>query len=580
MSNDNITLPNGDTVIKPRDDRSLTIYIGDVYKYRLVDSSEAIITSGGKYVPRVNDIVYHFQLGFFRVSSIDNTTLVANLSEWSYEVSDPEVTEEDKFLSTGTGYQSESWRVYLDTRTLPYRLEVDEGFRIYGSKSTSIRIFRGVDTTESGEIISAYYNQNNEYVSDSIPLEVVADVTDSVFSPTAEISNISIRAPKLGYTTKDLTEGEYVTLVSYSQDGIPQRTARMIVHKTNVYKRVEDKQKRVTSIQLLSSYLSEIDVNTLLVPLNINVASLTLEARVNYSDGTYKIMAVGDETSDSKFKLFGLKYWSPTISGTPQRLSLVYRLSPSEEYSRAMGETEDGVIKENYIIQATKVDPSMSLKLFAFPSWVSHINEYELKYWLFDLKRLTFYRVPITAIELDRNSRSFEGSNLSDLQTLTVAVKLGDLDTLWGTHRHVQTFQVGLVRAGGLRATNWRVKHSNNQFDWYGDNKEALSSVGPGQNRIFDITCGYGSLEEWLDAIFYSQEPLYNPEAESKAPEPTHIVLVTNSREFDFPISMWNKELTINSDLLEGQLLGIRFIRRDVNGELQLGMSGLPMHNV
>lgn len=142
-----VTLPNGDTIIVNDDRRNLQFFIGDIYKYRLVDQSQNVITRGGKYAPIVNDMVTDFDLGMFRVSSVDPTTYVANLSKWDIKDSDPEVTEEDRFLNTGTGYQSESWRVFLDTRTLPYHLEIDEGFRTYGNKSVYIKLFKGIDTS-------------------------------------------------------------------------------------------------------------------------------------------------------------------------------------------------------------------------------------------------------------------------------------------------------------------------------------------------------------------------------------------------------------------------------------------------
>lgn len=581
MADSIITLPNGDTVIVNDDRRGLQFYIGDLYKYRLVDQSTDVIQAGGQYVPNVNDRVYHYELGEFRVSSVDPTTFVANLSEWNPKHKDPEVTEEDKYLSSGSGYQSESWRAYLDTRTLPYRLEIDEGFRVYGTQTAFIKIFRGIDTTETGEIISAYYNQNGEYVGDSIPLEVCATVTDSVFSPNATIINTAIRAPVVGYTTKDLQEGEYCTVVGYTQDGMVKRnSARLIIHKTNVYRRVEDTQKRVTGIQLLSSYLSDTEPNKLYVPLNINIASITMQGKVTYSDGSSRIVDVGDEDSNQKMMIYGLKYWSPTIIGTPQKLDLVYRLSPSEEYSRMMGESENGLVTERYEIVATQVDPSLSLKLFAFPSWQGGQSSYMLNYWLFDLMRDSYYKVPPAAIEYSQTSQVFSGINYSTVQTLSVGVNLAMLDDSWGTHRHVQTLQVALLREGSLRATNWRVKHSSNQADWYGDNKEALVRVGIGQNRIFDITCGHTAYDEWLDDIMYSQEPLYDPMSEAKTPLPTHFTLMTRTFNYDFPVAMWNAELSINSDLLEGESIHIRFVRKDSNGDLQLAMAAMPIHNV
>lgn len=575
-----ITLPSGDTILINEDRRSLQFYVGDLYKYRLVEQSQDVITRGGKYVPNVDDIVIDYDLGMFRVSYVDPTTYVANLNKWDLKDNTPEVSEEDRFLNSGTGYQSESWRIFLDTRTLPYHLEIDEGFRTYGNKSVYIKLFKGIDTSENGIIISAYYNQNGEYVSDRIPLEVVANVRDDVFSPHAVINNIAIKAPKIGYTTKDLNNGEYVTLVAYSQDGTPVRSARFLIHKTNIYRRVEDTQRRVTGIQLLTSYLSETESNRIYVPININVASIILIGRVSYEDGTYRDIPVGEEGTNSKFMIYGLKYWSPTVAGIPQKVHLVYQLSQSEEYSRMEGESESGLVKEAYQIVASELDPSMSLKLFAYPMWLNPTVGYALNYWLYDLARQEYHKVPANVVEFTETSRVFDGGDYSSAQTLTVGVRLGEVDSKWGTHRHVQTFQIALLRDGNLPATNWRVRHTTSQSRWFGEGKEALVSVGTGQLRVFDLTCGYTDLDVWLEEMYYIQNPLYDNLSESRAPRPTHFILDTGVNTYDIPVENWNNQFSVISNLLQGETVYLHFVRRDVNGELQLATTGIPTHNV
>lgn len=581
MSEQNLQLPNGDTVIIYNERRSLQFHINDLYKYRFIDEGSTIVNGTGQHVANVNDLVYQNlsgRLKWYVVSFKDATTHVVNLSAIDV-VDDPStVNDRDKYLATSGGYESSAWKAYLDTRSLPYRLELDDSFRSYGTKTAYMVFFRGVDTSPTGEVISAYYNQNNEYQGIRIPMDVVANVRDTVFSPLAEIVNTAIKAPLIGYCTKDLNEGELITAVGYSQDDIVQRSCEFTIHKSNTYRRVEDTLRRVTSIQLISPYLSETEPNKLMIPLGINSESVIMRARVNYSDGKSLEMDVGDETSGEKFMLYGFKYWSPTIVGTAKELTLVYRLSPSEEYSREEGESESGLVKESYQIVATEVNPSLALKVFVYPSWMANLNAYVLEYWLFDLLRQQYYRIPASAIEYQQSSRSFDGMDFLSVQTLSISVNLGAVDSLWGTHRHIQTFQVALLRDGSSALTNWRVKHSTNQPAWYGDNKSAMKRTVGNGSTLIDISNGYTTLQDWLDNIFYAQDPLYNPSVEAKAPTPTHFLVTTGQNTFDFPISSWSNELSILNDLAEGQTLTLRFIKRDVNGELQLATVGLPLH--
>lgn len=572
---DRIQLPNGDTVVVNQGRRQ-TLYLKDLYKYKLPNSTQVV--KSGDIVAQVDDRVWDYDLGEFRVIYRDQTTYEVELAEVREREDDSPVTDHDRFLATNSGYQSEAWRCYLDTRTLPHRLEISEGFRIYGNRTAYIRLFRGFDTTETGEIVSAWYNQAGEYVSDRIPVSIVANVKDTMFSPTQQLENIAIKAPDNGFTTKDLAQGEDVTLVAYTQDDVVVRTARLNVHHTNLIRRVDDTQRRVSSIQLVSPFLSESDATELRIPLNVDIASLVMEAKVNYADGTSRLMTVGDETSGKKFMLYNLMYWSPTNAGTPTKVTLVYRLDPTEEYSRATGETVDGFVSKTYTIVPTDIVPKMSLKLYVYPTWSEQLNSYTLHYYLYDLERLRYFEVPASSVELVESSRSFDGSDYQTVQTLHLAVKLKDLDPSYGEYRHTQAVQIALIRSGGLPATNWRVRHNANQSEWYGDNMEAVLKVSAGQTHTVNVAAGQTDTDAWIDAIYYAQDPLRDPQAETKAPRPTHFYIDGGSREFDFPIDMWANDLTIISDLREGQNLGIRFVHRSVNGELQLAAAGMPAH--
>ena len=385
----------------------------------------------------------------------------------------------------------------------------------------------------------------------------------------------------MGYTNKKLPNGQLVSVVVYNQAGSPIDIARMLVHNTNIVRHPEDSLKRIHSIEAINPYLSEVQPNTFYVPINATSGQLTMMAKVTYDDGTYSILPVGDETSNSKFKMLGLKHWSPTIAGVPQELSLVYQPTPQSEYAYLQGETANGSIEEAYRIVGMPADPARSLKLFVFPSWVSDLAGYKLEYWLYDLARAVSYRVPSGAVELSETSPAFDPFNYTATQYLDFGVRLGAVDGRYGAgERHYQRVLVQLLRSGGTRASNWRVKFANSQKNWYGDNLTGnVSSAGAGLSTI-DVSQGETTKEGWLTKVYYNADPLFDPQTEVVAPEPTHFLLVTKSRSVEVPISQFKTAITFVNDLKEGETIYLKWIKRMTSGTLQLASTGLPIHNV
>lgn len=572
MAENIIPLPGGGSVITdPERKRSISMNIDNLYRYRLVDDNSDVVQGTGVYVPNVDDIIWGFVLGWFRVSRVDYTLFEADLVLWEPPKNESDVGVSDVLLGIGPGYNSESWRVMIDSRAFPFRLDVDAKFRMYAVEAKEIRVFNGINTTASGEVISAYYTDAMDYVNEAIPLALVA---------TRLFDNKAIKAPIMGYTTKKLEDGQLVTVVAYNVAGSPISYAKMLVHNTNLTRHPEEGMKRVKSIELISPYLSKSSPNTLDVPINATVATLAMRAKVTYIDGNFNIMDVVDETANGKFKLLGLKYWSPTLIGRPQDLDLVYQLSESEEYSYLQGETANGMVRQAYRIRGISVDPAFSLKVFAFPYWISSLVGYGMQYWLYDLDRQVARQIPKGAIELDPGSAPIDGLNYTTVQHITIGVNLKAVDVEYGDHRHIQLIQIALLRDGGMAASNWKMKFSGNQAGWYGDGLAAkVKAAGSGLSTV-NVGQGAADKAAWLALVYTAIEPLYDPQTELGGLDPTHFVITTKTRTFEVPVAQWNRDLTFVNDLAEGETLYLKWLKRTSTGDLQLGVSGLPLHNV
>lgn len=561
-----VELPNGDSIILGQEDRrNIEFHITDLYKYVFVESGGEVYRSG-KYVPKVNDKVFDYQLGYFRVSKVID--YVAELIKWELPKEPGTSGVEDILLGTGPGYTSETWVAYLDTTKFPHLLDIDSRMHVYGSEARTVIIYHGVNITSSGEIISAYYDQSGQYKGPEIPLEIVA---------TVKLNNVAIKRPKMAYARRSLHNGELVTAVVYGVHNNILSINKLKIHRTNLVRSPDEGEKRIQSIELISPYLSKTNSDRLEVPVNTTTESMALRGKVTYSNGESMVMDIGDEDGDSKFRLLGLKYWSPSIMATPTEITLVYRLDKVGEIAYLQGEIVDGAITQTYKIVPLPVNPAYTLKVYAFPRWTTPITGWVLDYWLYDLERMVARRVPSGAIELTDGSQIYDGLDFTRLQRINIGVNLMAIDPEYGDHRHVQSFQVALLREGSQTGSKWRVKSSANQPEWYGEGLEARVKVSTGGLYTLDLINGAGSFEDWLDIMYYKLDPLHDSRNEVKAPVPTHIKIVTNQRTIEIPAAQWNTPITFINDLKQGETVYLQWVKRLANNDLQLGISGVPV---
>lgn len=571
MAEEIIPLTNGDEIIQNKGRIKTVLNISDLYQYRLMDDGSEIVRGTGKVLAEEDDMIFSYDMNmFFRVSRTDYTSYYNELVSWDFS-NGGGADDADVFLGISGGGNSHPWRAFLDTRVFPHRLAISGRYRSFAQEATAVRLFRGINVTDTGEVISAFYNQNSEYVSDKIPLVLVE---------TNNITNRTTKAPAMGYTTKsNLSNGDLITMVVYNDQNAVIDTVQLVIHVTNAIRRPEYNDKRIQGIELVSPYLSLTEPNVLEVPLNSTVATLYLKAKVTFTDGSVREdEGIGGESSDGRFKLIGIDYWSPRVAGDSQELTLIYH--PAEnEYSYLQGETANGAVFESYKIKAIPVSNAFNLKMFAYPTWLNDLQGYGLEFWLYDLDREVGRKLPTGSVTM-ADGYTFDGLDYSRVQHLQVGVQLNVVDPTYGEHVHVQNVLISLTRPGGARHGNWKVKFATNQSDWYGDTLEALATASTGGMSSLDLKNGQVTEDAWLDLLFYRTSPLYDNQVETKAPRPTHFIVTTKNRSVEVPVAQWASMISFVNDLTEGNTIYLKWIRRTINADLQLGVSGVPLHNV
>ncbi|ABY62861.1 virion structural protein [Pseudomonas phage 201phi2-1] len=532
--------------------------------FRVWYIDEIVLVAGqtNKYVVNVNDMVIDYSRGQLRVTDVEQGTWVPTLEliEWPAHP-DPD-GEENVLVGVGPGYSSESYRCFIDTSVTPYVLAPDARLHFYGSMVSSYAVFKGSDINKAtGKMISAFYDSSGTFLGPYIPVES-AEITG------AKVSTIKI--PMVGFATEDLEDSERVTLVAYDDKEGVISYAQLLVMNTEVLRQTDQSKRYVEGIKLDSPFISTSDPKVIEFPLNVMVKSLPMQGIVKYRGGRQTRYDVGP----APFTILGLENYVATGEGQEFPLAARYQLA-NDEISYQLVPSADRAITENYIARTVAADGAYSCRLFVYPTWVNAAIGYRLEFWLYNLDRARFYNVT-PYVELGVNSAPYRPRAYGEVQTLTYAVNLNEVDGRFAPFRYVSTFQIALLNAGPDQA-NWAVYPRPDVDASYGRGLKADLEYVATNTWNLRLQNGANSLTAWLQQMYYNAEPLVNTELEEFPPEPTHFILHFLHGDYKFSVQQWNQVLTVNNDLNMGELLSIQWIKEMYDTDLQLAMTGVPI---
>lgn len=533
--------------------------------YRQWHIREIYVPGGtGRYVPNVDDLVLDYTNGWMRVISVDYTTGVSIREPWLLPTISNN-TDEDLLVGSGPGYTSESFRCFLNTAVMPYTLTCDKRLHLYGSEAAYLKIFRGTDISSAGQVVSAFYDQSNQFIGEDIPLEVVA---------MEQVHNTAIKSPKTGYTSYQMVDGEVVTAVSYSAEGRVTSISRMLIMNSSFVHSPSDASRYITGISIESPFLSPSDPQTIQYPINMPVQNLNLMGVVTYSDGSQRRLPV----DGTKFEMHGLDEYIATVAGEVIPFVLSYKLDAGE-YSYIVNPSINNHISVVYRGKTMEMDGAYSIKLFCTPVWIDQLNGYRLEWYLYNLLRDDFYNVTNNVV-MATGSSNYDPILYGTIQHLSVAVNLKSVDPRFANYRHVQNVQV-LLKAMGTDGSqdNWNVIYTPGQDPAYGVGTKALSHFVNTNNYQVDISCGCTTLEEWLAKVYRPTLPLVDDHSEVIAPDPNYVLIRSGSHEVEAPISRWNSTLQLHEVPSDGGVIYLHFIRRNASTDLQLSVAGLIVHS-
>lgn len=516
-------------------------------------------TGLNKFVPKIKDWVINPDTGQVLIcTAVDDSTLIPTLSPLS---SDNNIS-----LTDAVGNLPDTYRVTIDTTSIPYTLMVDPRFWVGGSDASYAKLFRGTNTTHTGEVLSFIYDNIGTLLGNNIALEDVA---------RNNVTNIFQKAVKVCKTNTLLGNGEIVTLVVYSDEGRVFTERSMKVVQSSWIPSAAADIRYVTHVSLESPFMSAVDNTLLEYPINVQLSAINLFGIVHYSDGS---RSDPQPIDGAKFSVFGLDQFVGVYPTQRAGVTLVYRLDSNEAAYGAV--SADGKhMTAAYQLVTTDQQGSYTIRLAGYPVWNVTEAAYKMKWFMTDLNRGTATEVT-PYVYYNTSSDVFNGTRYGAAQTLSVRINLRDVSQSYPSYIHTQVQRVTLNSAGTVAGPNWKLAFDLNQQPLFGETLHATAVMINQNLWRLNLRFGASTYQEWLNRIYYDAKPLFDSRTESKALEPTHFVVFNGNVKTEVPITSWNTEFQVSVNYAALSNVQIEFIRKVGATALHLAVVAMPLKRI
>ncbi|YP_009212873.1 virion structural protein [Ralstonia phage RSL2] len=523
--------------------------------------------AAGRYIPKINDYVEDTDYGItYKVTALSDLWVPTLVRVTPKPIAD--MDSEDVLL----GQTKDAFRCFIDKTSKPFRLQVDARCYVNARNASTARVYRGNPINGVEEIVSLVLDQSGQPIGTQIPLQlgVMPNGINKAqyYIPTA-------------YTNTDIANGEFLYVVLFDDTGAPLSSKELRAQVTSFTASTDQSIAAVTGIALQGPLVSKLVPNRLEVPLNLTLNSMNLMGLVSYNSGGTKQYNV----DGTRFELLGMREFAPTQAGEHATFKLKYNLLGGEVSYQGGAVGTNRFIMQDVDVVVVDVENQLSVKLYPYPVWQDPINGYRLRWFMLNLDRNICYDVT-GIVELGANSPAFSPTLYGVKQQLTMAIDLSKVNGSWRAYRFVQTVGITLLRAGqnfdGV-STLWKIAFDPNQTPEYGDTNVVKSKFINQNLCEVNMQSGYGSLENWLTAFYYNTRPLTDPQLESDAPVPDHVIFsdggTTNSIRLAIA-DYWNAKFTVNFPVLQDQTWFLKFVKQGPTDDIVLGQAGVPIQQV
>lgn len=514
-----------------------------------------------RYVPKVKDyVVDPDTFETWIVDALDPVTLKPTLRRIRPYGMAYDLTEDDVLFGVGPGPDAETYRAYLNDTVFPHTLCVDQRLKIHGTMSSYAKVFLGSNTTETGEVISKLYDASGNFISENVPLELVA--IDNI------ATNHSVKSVRRFNVTKKIPNNERITVVIYADDGHVVSRRQLLVENTNTIQDLNRATKYIADISLECIWLSKTNVDQIDYPLNIPMDALNMVGVVHYSDGsTLKLPVDG-----GKFAMLGLEGRLSSILGQPHDLVLRYLMSDTELAFSSTG-TNGRYITKPFKIVTTNPNNSIAVKLFGYPFWEGESFGYRMRFWLLNVARnIKFEVTPF--VRFSENTGPYNPKLYGYLQRKSVSINLRDVSGAFIPFVHTQVVDIVLNNPPTLEAIpDWIVAtEGGDYYPRYGEGVYARRS-----GNLVNFKGDFTTLESWLNAYYWLTKPLVNTHIENNAPTPTHFTVEYNGTSTEWLVTQWDQALNIAESVTAPSTAVLRFFKRTSQGDQYLSFAAVSI---
>lgn len=532
-------------------DRSFRLWaISEIYKHSVQ----------GSYVPNVNDGVWDWDEGLYKVVFVDIETGESQLERYRAISQNEALSPDDILLGAVPARVSEAYRLYINDHFDPICAAVDSRLIIYGSDNQYIRLFKGFEIGNNGKVISAYYDSNNELKDDKIPLEIVQSVDEN---------NRCIKTPAIGYVTKGLPDGEAVTAVVYSNTGSVTSINPLLIKNVSFVRRASESNTYITKITIQSPYLVG-NSDRLEVPLHTPLSKLAIDVILHYSSGQQrKIVANDPHISISGLEVFKVSQKNQTIP-----VIITYRFADNESNYNASA--DDGTsMSVTYQLTTTPPLSTGVIKLYAIPSWDTSVNGWVLDYYMFNQDGSENKLVTDAVNVIRSDSKAYSPNDYDTVQSLTLTMQVNQVSSIYVDYTHNQTLDVTLLSPRGQYIPSWSLSYSDDGDGVYG--LDQLAHVTVRDSIVYiDISQGINDVNSWLDVMYMRVYPIVSG-VNNRVVLPTHFKLHYNNEFVMVMVAKYNDPIVFPIEPLSGDTMVLEWVYRSESNDVYLAMTPLTI---
>jgi hypothetical protein len=507
-----------------------------------------------KFVPKVDDFVIEKETGrMFRVASINPVTLAPSLEpiELSKEATIEEITTTS----------NDNFRLYFDRSISPYTLAVDGMVKIHSSTASYARIYRG-SFIDDLQLISRRYNNSGDFIGVDIPLDLVAFNSHD---------NYAIKSVQTCNTQAELMDGEAAIVAVFDSNGKLISRISCVCEETTFVAQAYAEQKFITNIYMKTAFIYDTNSSEISYPVNLPTQSFSPIGVVQYNDGS----KIEYPVDGDKFTLYGLDQFIASIIGHRVPLVLSYRMAANESALASVNVQNEHFITRPYQLVITSPNTSYNAKLYVYPVWVDQITGYHYKVFLMNLDRNILFDVT-NLVSLAPNSPSFNPLGYGLTQRLIFTVDLSSVSSMFSSFLHVQSVDIVLRGAANEDSTTtlWEVASQvPTPTPYYGTMLRA--SVDLATRTKVSFGNNFATTADFINAVYKTTNPLFNPMTETAAPIPTHMEIHHGNERITVDINEYIKPVAFSHSIPNLANIDITFLRLTSTGYLKLSVASM-----